>query len=263
MPPPLQRLGQRSLDWFIDQHLLGSYQPSGRFAKPRFSRPLIPEEFRRLAHYRNCVGALYRDRADWEFAYRLIAGFTLSGRKGGHEQLMLPSLYGRLPAKLEKVLEQLPFAFEQAGFQALAPNPGLRELRFRASGNCRVSDLPEPYGKWQQIQLGRPRWDERVELEVEAHCTLRGLSSAETGLAIELSAIAPPVLDDLARALSARLQARPPLPPPAPAYLLIQLDRAHRQGRLGDWIAPCMRRAARQLQQGTLAGALPAPSVTR
>jgi hypothetical protein len=250
MPQSVQHLCRRSLEWFTSHDLLGQYEVSGKFVKPRFSRPLFPEELRRLAHYRECVGELYADAAQWEFAFNLVSGFTRSSRGRNRTQITFPRLFGPLPIALDRLMEQLPFVFTKAGFQCDTPNLGQRELRCLASGKCKVNSLPEPYGKWQQIKQRRGRWEEDVELEVELECKLRGLPGGETTLELRMSALAIPVLEDLGKHLSIG-QGRGRLPAPSVVYVLSQLHRAHGQGALGDWIRPCMQRGALQLEPAT------------
>lgn len=251
----VKQWSQASLRLLVDEGLLEGYVDSGKFTRPRITRPIVPEEARRLAHYRPCEGPLYQDEAAWQAAYRLVKSFVASGAGGG-ERLTLRSLYGRIPEEIDVVFGRLPQVLQRLGFST-TEDKASRTVRFEASGQAKVADLPEPYGKWLQIKEGRPRWDEPAELELRGACRLRDLGQLETALDLELSAFAFALLDDLRLGLSDALHLAAPLPSPTLQYRLSQLVTSSQQGTLGTWVKPLVARGVDKLDAAAGRPALP------
>jgi hypothetical protein len=199
-----------SLDFLIRHQFLPPYEKSGRFQPGSMrQRPLFRPEERKAAHYAPLKGPLYTSTPQWRRTYLLIRSFTKKGRAGS--ALRLPRLWGRIPVHVSDLFEQLPCAFAYLGFECQTKTAVGRSALFRLSETCRVEQLPEPYGKWQQHQLRRPQWDRPVELQIEALCQLTNTEQAGTYFNLTLSTFAIPVAVWLGRELSQLLTLSPPL----------------------------------------------------
>ena len=206
----LRMLCEGALEFVIRHGLVPPYTPTGRLpGRPSRRSPLLRREEERAVWYASREGALYQDREQWRRAYQIVHSFTKQGRSGSC--FRLPRLWGRVAAPVGAVLDQLPNAFSYQGFECVSRSAVGRSALFRAGESCRVEQLPEPYGKWQQHELLRPRWERPVELQVEARCRLEAVGRAETEIDLELSTFALLLLPGVGCSLSELLALAPPL----------------------------------------------------
>ena len=235
MPLDARSLCQDSLQDLIQRGLLKSYENSGKFIKPRVRHSVIPLELGLIAHYSVAEGPLYEDESQWEFAYRLVHSFTQRGRRNVQSQFILHDPFGPFQGvQVDDLMSQLPHIFEQCGFRGHQPSRLARSAAFVSTGSCKVEQLPEPYGKWLQIQQRKPRWDRPVELEMEAVCNLSAPAKYVTRLDLTVSTLAMPLLELLAENLGRLLGAA--IPAPSLAYVLGEIGRAKGTEFLGDRI---------------------------
>lgn len=187
---------------FLEQHrLLLSPMPSGEYrGGVQSSRPLMPENVRICAHYADLRGLLYADPTEWELYHDVVASFCRNENRAC--SFALSRLYGRIPVEMKHLIDELPVAFSQLGFQSRTHAGAARRAIFSASGSCRVKDLPEPYGKWLQHCKREARWTNSVELEAQVICTLAGSGPGATELSVEMSTFMQPVIDQLADILT-------------------------------------------------------------
>jgi hypothetical protein len=219
-PRTTRDLCHDTVNFFIRHGLLASFERSGRYHAPAVARPLIPPAQAVLAHYAACEGPLYADAAQWQFAHDLVAGFTRRGRRTVASAVTLRQLFGPLRGvAVDDLLAQLAYVFEGCGFRTRGSSTVARAARFASEDRCAVSDLPEPYGKWLQHRLGQPRWEEEVDLEVEAECRLSSPEPGVVHMDLDLSAPALPLLDDLALGLGRLLGGTGLVYPSLPAIL--------------------------------------------
>lgn len=235
MPLDARGLCQDSLQDLIRRSRLKSYENSGKFMKPRVRHSIIPPELGLIAHYSVAEGPLYEDESQWEFAYRLVHSFTQRGRRNLQSQFTLRDPFGPFQGvQVDDLMSQLPHIFEQCGFRGHQPSRLARSAVFLSTGSCKVEQLPEPYGKWLQIQQRKPRWDRPVELEMEAVCNVSAPTKYATRLDLTVSTLAMPLLELLAEKLGRLLGAA--IPAPSFAYVLEEIGRAKGTEFLGDRI---------------------------
>ncbi len=166
-------LCRRSLEWAIAHRLLPEYVRTGKYRRP-------PEPPHRLnfgkdtwlvAHYADWRGPLYRQEAEWRRAFAFVDAFTHKSlarpRQRGWELVRLYGSFGDLEPP--SVLAQTRAGLLRQGFSEIDLNERSFSGMFRLTDSCKGSDLPEPYGKWQQ-QANRLVWDNDVDLSVEVHC---------------------------------------------------------------------------------------------
>lgn len=225
MPLDTRSLCQDSLQDLIRCGRLKSYENSGKFIKPRVRHSIVPPELGLIAHYSVAEGPLYEDESQWEFAYRWVHSFTQRGRRNVQSQFTLHDPFGPFQGvQVDDLMSQLPHIFEQCGFRGHQPSRLARSAVFVSTGSCKVEQLPEPYGKWLQIQQRKPRWDRPVELEMEAVCNLSAPAKYVTRLDLTVSTLAMPLLELLAEKLGRLLGAA--IPAPSFAYVLGEIGRA-------------------------------------
>lgn len=235
MPLDTRSLCQDSLQDLIRCGRLKSYENSGKFIKPRVRHSIVPPELGLIAHYSVAEGPLYEDESQWEFAYRWVHSFTQRGRRNVQSQFTLHDPFGPFQGvQVDDLMSQLPHIFEQCGFRGHQPSRLARSAVFVSTGSCKVEQLPEPYGKWLQIQQRKPRWDRPVELEMEAVCNLSAPAKYVTRLDLTVSTLAMPLLELLAEKLGRLLGAA--IPAPSFAYVLGEIGRAKGTEFLGDRI---------------------------
>ncbi len=235
MPLDTRGLCQESLQDLIRRGRLKSYENSGKFIKPRVRHSIVPPELGLIAHYSVAEGPLYEDESQWEFAYRLVYSFTQRGRRNLQSQFTLHDPFGTFQGvQVDDLMSQLPHIFEQCGFRGYQPSRLARSAAFVSTGSCKVEQLPEPYGKWLQIQQRKPRWDRPVELEMEAVCNLSAPTKYVTRLDLTVSTLAMPLLELLAEKLGRLLGAA--IPAPSFAYVLGEIGRAKGTEFLGERI---------------------------
>lgn len=225
MPSSTRNLCHDSLKYLIDCGRLKPYENSGKYRKPRVRHSIIPPELGVVAHFSVAEGLLYEDEEQWEFAYLLVHSFTQRGRRELQGQFTLHNPFGEFQGvQVDDLISQLPTVFEQCGFQGQPPSKLARSATFVSRDSCKVEQLPEPYGKWCQIQQRQPRWDRQVELEIEAACALSSPVKYVTHLDLTLSTLAMPLLELLAEKLG-RLLGRQ-IPPPSLPFVLREIGRA-------------------------------------
>lgn len=225
MPLDTRSFCQDSLQDLIRCGRLKSYENSGKFIKPRVRHSIVPPELGLIAHYSVAEGPLYEDESQWEFAYRWVHSFTQRGRRNVQSQFTLHDPFGPFQGvQVDDLMSQLPHIFEQCGFRGHQPSRLARSAVFVSTGSCKVEQLPEPYGKWLQIQQRKPRWDRPVELEMEAVCNLSAPAKYVTRLDLTVSTLAMPLLELLAEKLGRLLGAA--IPAPSFAYVLGEIGRA-------------------------------------
>jgi hypothetical protein len=211
---------RKSMEFLVGANYLPGYQISGPFDKgvPRRQAVFLPEHMI-LAHYAIAEGALYADRAAWDAAYRYIRSFTAAGIGGG-KSIVFPQWCGKFPnLDAGDLLGMISSAMTQSGMVLKYRNDTAHTASFEAIDDCKVSGLPEPYGKYLQLVLRRAGWDNPVQLRLLANVRAVALPLApgapakfESYLELETSTLAPPLMESaanrLAMLLPVRLQAR-------------------------------------------------------
>jgi hypothetical protein len=207
-------LCRTSVEWLVTASILDSFEESGRFVSPtgatgRFS---IGRDHRLLAHYAMFRGNLYKDKSQWVRVHQLIELFTSSGRsRPTKREWKLSSPYGAFASVPPgELLAHLQSVFGDVGFSMRDRNDAAGLVTFRAEDVCTVMDLPEPYGKWFQLEERRPRWDDQLSLMFEVRCTISNIQARDsrhplpyaTVVDLEMSALAPPMVIETQSRLS-------------------------------------------------------------
>lgn len=166
-------LCRQSLVYLTKNSLLPSYLESGPFRKRvHHGRPVFRPEQLMLAHYCLAEGALYSDLRDWKFAFDLVRSFSVGGasrqRQSGWTLERCFGSFGQLEPR--DLYRHLLSAWARSGFTARDANESRLSAQFELQDSCKVTQLPEPYGKWLHIQEGLPRWDDPVELKAAVEC---------------------------------------------------------------------------------------------
>ncbi len=203
-----------SLEWAIGHGLLPQYVPTGKYRRP--PEPPHPLNFGKdtwlVAHYADWRGPLYRQEEAWQRAFAFVNAFTeRSLARRPRLRWELPRLYGSF-GDLEppSVLAETRAGLLRQGFDAIDVNERSFSGVFRLADSCKGSDLPEPYGKWQQ-RAERLVWENDSDLCVEVSCQVhvrpRRLPPPgyRSYLDLTLSAPAPLVLTSLREHLSRTL----------------------------------------------------------
>ena len=115
--------------------------------------------------------------------------------------------FGEVPAP--DLLHHVTFALGACGLRAGPPNTITHTATLDATDAPTVAALPEAYGLWLQVQEGRPRWTEKVELRlvarVRARIVVRADGRFDLFADVALSAPAISLMDGVAAALDRRL----------------------------------------------------------
>jgi hypothetical protein len=200
----LRRLCFNGLTRFIGSGIFPRYCETGRFDPSKYrGKRGFQERDLIVLHYAELRGPLYRDTTQWQRVQSFVHGFTAPGQ--GITQLTMPDPWGTIAADFATMKSVLPGAFQVLGMNCASSDPGGRHWLFRAEGGTRMEGLPEPYGKWYQHKMKRPRWGQNTKLHLEVNCVLSFASPQTTSLDFEISAFAPSIVSDLGRALSLRL----------------------------------------------------------
>ena len=198
----MKTLVAETLDEFERRGWLPAYERSGKSAKPRQTPSLLTAEDWEIAHYAEARGLLYRDYGAWEIAKDLVEGFVAAGGGARRFALDLPCAFGPLAGVSSDVLtKNLGQLFDLCGVPQAAPGAGGKGV-FRAREKVQVSDLPEPYGKWLQLQDNAPRWRQQVDLElVLTPLVTVDKATQDAYLSVKLSTSAIPLLIRIAAAI--------------------------------------------------------------
>jgi hypothetical protein len=197
--------------------IFDSFVESGRFREPNRSAPkkIFSRDDRALAHYAACQGALYESREQWQAAFRFVESFTKKGReRHGGKGILLPTVFGAFGGVKPKTLfDKVCHGFNRRRFSCLDKDEVNLSAVFSLTEACKTLDLPEPYGKWLQLEMKRPQWSENdIDLEFEARARVYTGAGGETYLDFTFSTFALPLLRDLGGELSAALNRRIDLP---------------------------------------------------
>jgi hypothetical protein len=192
----------------VDERNLKPYLENGPYAAPRGrDRFALDERAGILVHYADCRGPLYRDDANWKRAYDVVRSFTRGVDDAFDYPWTVDGLGGLFrgvgPAALLDAAETTMLAL---GFERTARSDAAAAAYFTLHDSCRTTDLPEPYGKWQQHVRRVPRWDQNVSLELSVSCTVAVVGrdargDLELALSVGLSSLAPSVPLGLAAGL--------------------------------------------------------------
>ena len=184
----------------VEERNLKPYAESGPYAAPRGrDRYALDERAGILVHYADCRGPLYRDDANWKRAYDLVRSFTRGADDAFEYPWTVDGLGGLFtgigPAALLDAAETTMLAL---GFERTARSDAASVAYFALHDSCRATDLPEPYGKWQQHKRQVPRWDQNVSLELSGSCTVKVVGRERDGdlemvLDLGLSSLAPSI----------------------------------------------------------------------
>jgi len=165
-------LCRQSLVYLNQNSLLPSFLESGPFRKPLHrGRPVFRPEQVMLAHYCLAEGPLYSNPQHWKLAFDLIQSFRSGGPKKPDFSWTLERCYGSFGQLEPRDLYRMVLSsFTRCGFIARDADEARLRTQFELVDSCKVMKLPEPYGKWLQIQQARPRWDDPVELKALVEC---------------------------------------------------------------------------------------------
>jgi hypothetical protein len=210
-----------SFDQLIESGALPPYRRQGRYTPPvmRHSPTWRPEQVE-LARYGAALDdGLYADLQAWRIAVDFIRAFTAASAARAPWQWRMPSWsgsFGEVPA--EDLLHHLTASFGAVGLRPSASNTITHTTYFDASDSAAVAALPEPYGRWLQVQEGKPRWKEKIDLRLvacaRARIVLRRDGRFDAFADIALSGPAISLMQSLGSTLGR------PLPPPSPATWL-------------------------------------------
>ena len=167
-----------------------------------------------IAHYAARNGMLYEDVNAWRRAHNLVAAFVRPRRGNQAVNWWKLDRYISFDLSPGELLDNVHSAITSEGFEVRDRNDNAFSSTYSLVDDCRVCDLPEPYGKWLQSQ-GRPRWSDNVTLTLIARFqtearSLRGRGPGSTAH-LHVSAPAPKlpvVLRERLRQLQ-HLQANP------------------------------------------------------
>jgi hypothetical protein len=210
-----------SFDQLIDSGALPPYRRQGRYTPPvmRHNPTWRPEQVE-LARYGAALDdGLYADLQAWRIAVDFIRAFTAASAARAPWQWRMPSWsgsFGEVPA--EDLLHHLTASLGAFGLRPSASNTITHTTYFDASDSAAVAALPEPYGRWLQVQEGKPRWKEKIDLRLvacaRARIVLRRDGRFDAFADIALSGPAISLMQSLGSTLGR------PLPPPSPASWL-------------------------------------------
>jgi hypothetical protein len=160
-----------SFDQLIESGALPAYRRRGRYTPPvmRHNPTWRPEQVELARYGAASAGGLYIDLQAWRAAVDFIRAFTAASAARAPWQWQLPSWsgsFGEVPA--EDLLHHLSAGLGAFGLRPSASNTITHTAYFDASDSAAVAALPEPYGRWLQVQEGRPRWKEKIDLRLVA-----------------------------------------------------------------------------------------------
>ena len=189
---------RESLDYAIAQGWIGKYERTGRFRQRGRDTPGVPKELDKLLWYARLDGALYRDVKAWRAAWRLVDSFRHGQSAKLGSVMTVRDAFGDIRAPLRDVHRFLSTAFAAIDFKMLASDVAAQSALFVCEQSARVEDLPEPYGKYQQLRLEKPKWDSPANLRIEVKCTLSTRGTDACAVDVQLSTFAPSALSHLA-----------------------------------------------------------------
>jgi hypothetical protein len=203
---------RNSFDQVIEANALPPYERRGRYT-PRVLRhnPTWKPEQVELARYGAVSGSgLYADVEAWQTAVGFIRAFTAAAAARAPRNWQLPrwsGSFGEVPA--EDLLHHFSAALGACNLRPVSSNTITHTTYFEATDSATVAALPEPYGRWLQVQEGRPRWKEKVELRlvayVRTHIALRRDARFDAFADIALSGPAISLMQDLGSTLNRAL----------------------------------------------------------
>jgi hypothetical protein len=182
--------GVRQTTNFLTTHgLLLPYERTGRY-RPQMinSRPFLQREQMEALQKAELRGELYQSRHHWQMYYEITRSFLQRRRQG--TACIFDGMFGELAAPLQDVADVLPSAMALQNFQLINAAKSSRQFLFRASEQCSVEDLPEPYGNWLQHNKLDPRWQKNEQLDLSMLIKLSSPKAGATRLHIESSTFA-------------------------------------------------------------------------
>jgi len=211
---------RNSFDRLIESGALPAYERRGRYTPPIVRHnPTWRPEHMELAHYGASASGLYADPNAWRAAVEFIRAFTAASAGRGDLPWQLPGWsgsFGEVPA--EDLLHHLVASLGAFGLRPMSSNTITHTAYLDATDTVGVAALPEPYGRWLQVQERRPRWKEKIELRLvaraQARIAMRSDGRFDAFADMALSGPAISLMHGLASDLGR------PLPPPASARWL-------------------------------------------
>jgi hypothetical protein len=208
---------RKSLEFLVQRNFVPNYQVSGPFARgaPRPSALFRPEQMI-LAHYAIAEGPLYANPATWEATYKYIKSFTATGVGAAAKNCLFSSWCGNFPdLDADDLLGLVTSALTQCGLNLKHRNDTARTASFEAVDDCKVSALPEPYGKYLQLVQHKAAWDNPVQLRLFVNVKAVALPAApgapfktQSHIELETSTLTPTLMDSAARRLASALPTR-------------------------------------------------------
>ena len=169
-----------SFDAVIEAGALPTYDLRGRYtpAVVRHNPTWKPEQVELARYGAVSTCGLYADAEAWQTAVTFIRAFTASASARAPRNWQLPRWSGSFgEVSADDLLHHLSASLGAFNLRPISTNTITHTAYFEATDSATVAALPEPYGRWLQVQDGRPRWKEKVELRllacVRAHIVLR------------------------------------------------------------------------------------------
>jgi hypothetical protein len=208
---------RRSLEFLVQNKFLPDYLVTGPFNRgaPRPQAVFRPEQMI-VAHYAVAEGPLYANRAAWDAAFKYIKSFTATGVGAAQKTCVLPQWCGIFAEfDTEDLLGLVSSALTQSGLTLKIRNDTARTATFEAQDDCKVSSLPEPYGKYLQLVQNKAGWDNPVQLRLLLNVRVVSQPAPpnarfrfQTHVDLDASTLAPPLLENAAKRLNSLLPAR-------------------------------------------------------
>jgi hypothetical protein len=218
-----------SFDQLIESGALPPYPRRGRYTPPvlRHNATWRPEQVE-IARYGGALDSgLYADPQLWRTAVEFIRAFTAASAARAPWQWQLPAWsgsFGEVPA--EDLLHHLAAGFGAFGLRPTSSNTIAHTTCFDATDQAAVAALPEPYGRWLQVQDGRPRWKEKIDLRLlacaRARIVLRRDGRFDAFADIALSGPAISLLQRVGSTLGRRLTPATASWLPRPVFLMTE-----------------------------------------